>query len=130
MWSKITNSPQLFTRWLPDSTPPHNRRTFSSSFSFGYITLPPPPPRIRPSYGKKNCGDYAVYHRVTISFFNFETFFSAHVFRNSQSRHHWHFCITSNGNKLERVANQLNLNTNLGMSSAYSIETNAIGNYF
>ena len=34
-------------------------------------------------------------------------------FRNSLSFHYWLFCVTSNGNKLEKVANQMNLNTNL-----------------
>ena len=34
-------------------------------------------------------------------------------FRNSLSFHYWLFCVTLNGNKLEKVANQMNLNTNL-----------------
>ena len=34
------------------------------------------------------------------------------VFRNSRSWHYWHFCVTSNGNKLEIVVNLMNLNTN------------------
>ena len=29
------------------------------------------------------------------------------------------FCVTSNGNKLEIVANEMNLNTNLDLSRAY-----------
>ena len=41
---------------------------------------------------------------------------SDHVFRNSRS---WHFCVASNGNKLEIVANQINLNTNLDLARAY-----------
>ena len=43
---------------------------------------------------------------------------------------YWQFCITSNGNILEIVANQMNLNTNLDFSRAYWIETNETGNYF
>ena len=40
----------------------------------------------------------------------------------------WHFCVTSNGNKLEIVANQINLNTNLDLSRAHRIKINVTGN--
>ena len=32
---------------------------------------------------------------------------------------YWHFCVTSNGNKLEIGANQKNLNTNLDVIRAH-----------
>ena len=38
------------------------------------------------------------------------------------------FCVTLNGNKLEIVANQMNLNKNLDVPRAYLIKTNVIGN--
>ena len=37
------------------------------------------------------------------------------------------FCVTSNGNKLEIVTNQVNLDTNLDLSMAYCIKTNVTG---
>ena len=46
----------------------------------------------------------------------------------SRSWHYWHFCVTSNGNKLEMVANQTNLNTNLELSRAHRVKTNVTGN--
>ena len=38
-------------------------------------------------------------------------------FRNSQSWHYWHFCVTLYGDKLEIVANQMSTNSDL--SRAY-----------
>ena len=40
-------------------------------------------------------------------------------FRNSRSCHFCHWCGTSNGNKLEIVANQMDLNTSLDFLRTY-----------
>ena len=48
---------------------------------------------------------------------------------NSRSRLYWHLCVISNGNELEIVTNQMNLNTNLDLSKIYWIKTYVTGNY-
>ena len=49
-------------------------------------------------------------------------------FQNPRSWHHCHIYVTSNENKLDIVANQMNSNTNLDLSRAYRIKTNVSGN--
>ena len=45
---------------------------------------------------------------------------SLYFFQNSNlALCYGHFCVTSNGNKLEIVVNQMNLNINLDLSRAY-----------
>ena len=47
-------------------------------------------------------------------------------FRNYRSWYYWHLCITPIVNKLETIANQMYLNTNLDLSRAYRIKTNVL----
>ena len=64
--------------WLHPTSQPKN---FLFLFQFWLHHITTTSPKNQAFLWEKNCGDYAVYHRVTISFFNFETFFSAHVFQ-------------------------------------------------
>ena len=56
--------------------------------------------------------------------------FHSNFFWNSRSWYYWYFCLASNENKLEILANQINLNSILDLSRAYWIKSNGTCNSF